>query len=151
LLNRQQFERSFFLVAVNGADNRIFGCAGVIPVSAKTADPCTELDLFGEEWELTGVTVALSYRQRRLARTMIEQLLQDLINGKMRHHAGGISDVVCRRVYPVTLKERMTSACRLYESLGFQLEREEEVYRYSAPPMTVRHYAIHLENPSSIH
>lgn len=140
LINRKQFEKSCFVVAVDDAHNRIVGCAGIISSIVK-ADPDAAIVDFGE-WELTGVTVAQSHRNRGLARTMIELLLQEVRDGRLESPSGPILGV-CQRVHLVTLKERMAPACRLYESLGFQLEREEQVYM--APLMTVRHYTYALD------
>lgn len=126
LVKPLQFQKSRFLVATE--QDSMVGCAGIIPSNVK-ADPHAPPDHV--EVELTAVTVAPQFRKRGIARRLIQQLIQDVL-----------SDYACRCVRLVTLKERMAPACRLYESFGFLVEREERAF--DKPVMTVCCYTLNF-------
>ena len=86
--------------------------------------------------ELTAVSVLATHRRHGLARQLVTRVLNDI----PRHYPD------CQRVVLVTLRERMAAACRLYESLGFRLVREEPVRDNDESfTMTVRYYALELK------
>jgi ribosomal protein S18 acetylase RimI-like enzyme len=128
LINPLKFAKSFFFVAEQD-DGTIVACAGIIPTNVK--ENANAVPTYNE-MELTGVTVEPNHRRKGLAKSLVLLALQ-----KSRSRG-------CQLVELVTLKERMSAACALYESLGFELLHDEVVH-YEEPIMTVRRYTLNLE------
>lgn len=129
----------------NDKSGPIVACAGMIPSIYKNAaenDNQTNSSMMISpspitQVELTAVSMLATHRRHGLARRLVTRVLNDI----PRHYPD------CQRVILVTLRERMAAACRLYESLGFRLVREERVQDDDDESftMTVRYYALELK------
>jgi ribosomal protein S18 acetylase RimI-like enzyme len=133
LIQPRKFQSSLFYVAQNEADT-IVASAGLIPLNVKNNEEADVVVLPNDtNMELTGVSVHPQHRRTGLAKSLVQSVLKDA-------HTRG-----CQHVRLVTLKERMSAACQLYESLGFQILDEDEVVHAEKPVMTIRRYILDLQ------
>lgn len=141
-INQSHQPNSFNDDQVSSKSHHIVASAGMIPSIYKQKEGITEDSASINritQVELTAVSVSATHRRQGLARQLVTRVLDEI---PQRYPD-------CQRVVLVTLRERMAAACRLYESLGFRLVREEKVHddpteEGNSFTMTVRYYELKL-------
>jgi len=126
LLHDEIFEKGTYFVAVHEKED-VVACAGITPKTSSDGESASE-------WILCAVTVHPDFRCRGLGSHLINMAISE---ARKKTVFGA------ETLELVTLKEKMASACRLYERLDFKVVKTEKV-RDHPMPMTVLWYNLDL-------